>query len=125
MPLVEPVRFGGVNGHGLVKRVCKRNCKRTTQHSTAPGITNQDHRIRNAEQEHTLSHYAAQASMRILELKNHCGCKRTVGSNPTLSASAQDNVLRIVRRSPNSLVNPRWAGIGKRAANISEVRSEP
>jgi hypothetical protein len=29
----------------------------------APGITSQDHRIRNAEQEHTLRHYAAQASM--------------------------------------------------------------
>ena len=53
----------------------------------APGVINQDYRIRNAEQEHTLSHYAAQASMRILELENRRTGNRTVGSTPTLSAN--------------------------------------
>ena len=50
------------------------------------GITNQHHRLRNAEQEHTLNYCAAQASMRVIELENRCTGNRTVGSNPTLSA---------------------------------------
>jgi len=50
------------------------------------GITNQHHRVRNAEQEHTLNYSAAQASMRVIELENRCTGNRTVGSNPTLSA---------------------------------------
>ena len=36
------------------------------------GITNQHHRLRNAEQEHTLNYSAAQASMRVIELENRC-----------------------------------------------------
>jgi hypothetical protein len=52
----------------------------------APVITNQDDRPKNGEQEHTLSHGAAQANTRILELENRCTGNRTVGSNPTLSA---------------------------------------
>jgi hypothetical protein len=43
--------------------------------------------MRNAKLERTLSHWAAQASVRILELENRCTGNRTVGSNPTLSAS--------------------------------------
>jgi len=50
------------------------------------GITNQHHRLRNAEQEHTLNYSAAQASMRVIELENRCTGDRTVSSNPTLSA---------------------------------------
>ena len=51
------------------------------------GITNQHHRLRNAEQEHTLNYSAAQASLRVIELENRCTGNRTVGSNPTLSAT--------------------------------------
>ena len=36
-------------------------------------------------EKHTLSYWAARASMRILELENRCTGNRTVGSNPTLS----------------------------------------
>jgi len=53
----------------------------------ARGITSQDHRIRNAKLGHTFNHWTAHASMRILELENRCTGNRTVGSNPTLSAS--------------------------------------
>ena len=85
-------RIAGANersvyGHGLVKRVCKRNCKRTTRHSMAPTITRRDHGTEIGELDHTLSHWTAQASMRILELENRCAGNRTVGSNPTLSAN--------------------------------------
>ena len=68
-------------------RVCKRNCKRTTQHRTAPGITRRDYRSRNCEPEHTLSYTAIRTVTRILELENRCTGNRTVGSNPTLSAT--------------------------------------
>jgi hypothetical protein len=67
------------------KIVCKRNCKRTTRHTTTWRITNQDRHTKNREQEHTLSYRTAQANMRILELENRCTGNRTVGSNPTLS----------------------------------------
>jgi hypothetical protein len=53
----------------------------------APTITSQDYRSENGEPEHTLSYTAAHASTRILELENRCTRKRTVGSNPTLSAN--------------------------------------
>jgi len=43
--------------------------------------------MRNAELEHTVNYRAAQASVRIIELENRCTGNRTVGSNPTLSAS--------------------------------------
>src|SRR4029079_6330237 len=43
-------------------------------------------RSENAEPKRTLSNWAAQASMRIIELENRCTGNRTVGSNPTLSA---------------------------------------
>jgi len=39
------------------------------------------------QQKHTLSYRAAHAGMRILELENRCTGNRTVGSNPTSSAS--------------------------------------
>ena len=84
---VYVVRFGGVSRHSPIKTVCKPNCKPTTRHSMALGITSQDGRSRNAEPEHTLSYRAAQASTRILELENRCTGNRTVGSNPTLSAN--------------------------------------
>jgi hypothetical protein len=44
----------------------------------APVITNQDDRPKNGEQEHTLSHGAAQANTRILELESRCAVIRTV-----------------------------------------------
>src|SRR5680860_1359140 len=66
--------------------VCKPNCKPTTRYRTASTTTGQDRGSRSAEQEHTLSHCAAQIDMRILELENRCTGNRTVGSNPTLSA---------------------------------------
>jgi hypothetical protein len=53
----------------------------------AQGVTRQDHWNRNSQQERTLSYKAAHASTRILELENRCTGNRTVGSNPTLSAS--------------------------------------
>ena len=34
--------------------------------------TNRDYRLRNAKLEHTLSHWTAQASTRIIELENRC-----------------------------------------------------
>jgi hypothetical protein len=43
--------------------------------------------MRNVEPGHTLSYRAPLTSMRILELENRCTRKRTVGSNPTLSAN--------------------------------------
>jgi hypothetical protein len=61
-----------VSGHGLVKRVCKPNCKPTTQHGKALGVTRQDDPSRNAEPEHTLSYYAARVGMRFLELESRC-----------------------------------------------------
>ena len=67
--------------------VCKPNCKPTVQHSMIRDITNRDHRIINAKSEHTLNHWTAQANTRILELENRCTGNRTVGSNPTLSAT--------------------------------------
>ena len=57
------------------------------QHGVTPGIRNQDRHTKNAKLEHTVSHWAAQTSMRILELENRCTGNRTVGSNPTLSAN--------------------------------------
>jgi len=51
------------------------------------GITRRDHRSKNAEPERTLSYCAARVIMRILELENRCTGNRTVGSNPTLSAT--------------------------------------
>ena len=73
--------------------VCKPNWKPTVQHSMIRDITNRDHRIINAKSEHTLNHWTAQANTRILELENRCTRKRTVGSNPTLSATAHCNAL--------------------------------
>ena len=70
-----------------VKIICKRICKRTTQHSMARGTTSRDYRMRKAKLEHTDSYSTAQASMRMLELENRCTDNRTVGSNPTLSAN--------------------------------------
>jgi len=82
---IRDVHFTLKSGHGPVKRVCKPNCKPTAQHSLAQAITKKDYRVENAKLEHTLSHLAAQASMRIIELENRCTGNRTVGSNPTLS----------------------------------------
>jgi hypothetical protein len=67
--------------------VCKPNCKPTARHSPVPGITRWDGNNENTEREHTLTYWTAQVGMRILELENRCTRKRTVGSNPTLSAS--------------------------------------
>ena len=84
---IRNIRFKLKSGHGLVKRVCKRICKRTTQHSMARGTTSRDDRMRNAKPAHTLRHWTAPANMRIIELENRCTGNRTVGSNPTLSAT--------------------------------------
>ena len=75
--LVELVRFGGVNGQALLKRLCKTNCAapRGTSHNK-PTSWQWKSRTRDA---HT--------SMRILELENRCTGNRTVASNPTLSAT--------------------------------------
>ena len=43
--------------------------------------------MRNAKLKHTVSHWTAQDSRRILELENRCTGNPTVGSNPTLSAN--------------------------------------
>ena len=51
------------------------------------GITNQDHQRENGKQERMVRYKATRASTRILELENRCTGNRTVGSNPTLSAS--------------------------------------
>ena len=53
----------------------------------ALGVTCQDCQRKNNEQQRTLSYSAAHARTRILELENRCTGNRTVGSNPTLSAS--------------------------------------
>jgi len=45
--------------------------------------------MRNAELEHTVSYWTAQANMRIIELENCCRVTVTVGSNPTLSAQTR------------------------------------
>jgi hypothetical protein len=50
-------------------------------------ITSWDHRSENREPERTVSYYAARRGMRILELESRCTGNRTVGSNPTLSAT--------------------------------------
>src|SRR5690349_1453494 len=70
--LVELVRFGGVNGQALLKRLCKTNCAapRGTSHNK-PTSWQWKSRTRDA---HT--------SMRILELENRCTGNRTVASNP-------------------------------------------
>jgi hypothetical protein len=93
VPLVEFVCFGGESGHGLVKRVCKRNCERTTRHSTVSGIASQDGQSRNEELQQTVSYWAAQVSKRILELESRCAVIRTAGSNPTLSAFSAADVF--------------------------------
>jgi hypothetical protein len=67
---------GSIGGHWPAT-VCKRNCKRTTRHSTAPGITGQDHRSENGERERTVSYCTARANTRILELENRCTGNRT------------------------------------------------
>jgi len=71
------------------KRVCKPNCKPTAQHTTARGITGWDCSYENAKPKRTVSYSAAQDSTRIIELENRCTGNRTVGSNPTLSASTR------------------------------------
>ena len=43
--------------------------------------------MRNTKPGHTLNYWVALVRMRILELENRCTGNRTVGSNPTLSAS--------------------------------------
>ena len=51
------------------------------------GITNQHHRLRNAEQEHTLNYSAAQASMRVIELESRCAVypyRGTLSATPSL-----------------------------------------
>ena len=66
-----------------------RHCKPTVRHGSALAITRWDDRSENAEPERTSSYRAAQVSMRILELENRCTGNRTVGSNPTLSATTR------------------------------------
>jgi hypothetical protein len=55
-----------------VKEVCKRICKRTTQHTVTRGITSRDHRMRNTKLEQTVSYQTALGNMGILELENRC-----------------------------------------------------
>jgi hypothetical protein len=86
-----------------VSRLCKPNCKPTTQYGTARGSTAQDHRIRNAKLEHTLSYRAARTRMRLLELENRCTGNRTVGSNPTLSANSLAVGMSRSPRNANTL----------------------
>ena len=50
-------------------------------------ITGRDDRGQNAKPSRTVGYRTAQGSTRILELENRCTGNRTVGSNPTLSAS--------------------------------------
>ena len=80
-------------------QICKPNCKPTTRHRAVLGITSQDCKRKNGEQEHTLSYCAAQASRRILELENRCTGNRTVGSNPTLSAKILLLFKRLAERT--------------------------
>ena len=83
-----------------MKKDCKPNCKPTAQHSLAQGLTKEDHRLGNAKLEHTFSHQAAQASMRITELENRGTGNRTEGSNPSVSAKKRRKLL-ITTDSPN------------------------
>jgi hypothetical protein len=64
LSLVE-VRFGGIIGHGLVKRICKPNCKPTARHRTVSGTTSQHHKRKNGEQERRVRHYSTRDSTRI------------------------------------------------------------
>jgi hypothetical protein len=50
--------------------VCNPNCKPTSQHGVARGITNQDHRTKKVKLEQTISYRTAQARISILELEN-------------------------------------------------------
>ena len=63
-----------------------------TNHAAQHGIVHHKlgYRIRNAEQEHTLSTTRHKPGCGILELENHCSGNPTEGSNPSLSASATD-----------------------------------
>jgi len=80
--------------------------------------TNRDYRLRNAKLEHTLSHWTAQASTRIIELENRCTGNRTVGSNPTLSAILSAIVLNYnIFSSPEDLRHksrPKYSGARSR-----------
>jgi hypothetical protein len=53
----------------------------------AQRVTRQDRQSKNSELERTLSYRAIRTDTRIIELENRCTGNRTVGSNPTLSAS--------------------------------------
>ena len=66
--------------------ICKPNCKPTTRHRTVSKITSRHRHGKIGELERTLSYRAIRGVTRIIELENRCTCKRTVGSNPTLSA---------------------------------------
>jgi hypothetical protein len=72
--------------------------------------TDEDHHMRNAKQQLTLSYSATLSIMRILELESRCAVIRTVGSNPTLSANFL--ALRMFGQRPfaNRLQTFRYAG---------------
>jgi hypothetical protein len=57
----------------------------------ARNITRGDHETKIGEQEPILGYEVTRGSMRIVELENRCAGNRTVGSNPTLSASTQES----------------------------------
>jgi hypothetical protein len=66
--------------------------------------------MRNAKLEHTVSYWTARASMRILELENRCTGNRTVGSNPTLSASVSRTTINYGQLVESKLVGPPTLG---------------
>ena len=63
--------------------------KLQTNHATrnVSTIIRQHLQRKIGEQERALRHWTARANMRILELESRCAVIRTVGSNPTLSAT--------------------------------------
>jgi hypothetical protein len=71
----------------FTRSVCKPNCKPTTRHRRTPGRTIQDDGIEIREPEHMVRYSVTRDGMRILELESRCAVLRTVGSNPTLSAT--------------------------------------
>ena len=69
------------------------------QHSLAQGLTKEDNCLGNAKLEHTFSHRAAQASMKIIELEHRCTGNRTEGSRMSLPSA---NTLVLISPTPLS-----------------------
>jgi hypothetical protein len=98
-------------------KICKRICKRTTQHSMARRITRQHCHRKNGEQEH--SYYATRASMRIIELENRCTGNRTVGSKRVANDKARELRVDRKRSSVSAVKRQEVGGLGRRLLRAS------